>query len=50
MRLMAKINEIGLIIYTMPGYGIATFPEAGQSLDRFGIGNNVAMASHALLD
>ena len=50
MRLMAEVDEVGLIIYAMPGYGIATFPYAGQILDKFSIVNNVAMASHALLD
>lgn len=47
---MAEVDEVGLIIYAMPWYGIATFPYAGQSLDGFRISNNVAVASHALLD
>jgi hypothetical protein len=46
MRLMAEVDEIGLLAYPVPRNWLSAFPIASQGLDCVTVGSNDAMAAH----
>ena len=49
MRLMAKVDEIGLLANAIPWDWLSALPIAGQGLDCVTVSSNDAMAAHAFL-